>query len=259
MRDLLFNVAILIASIFLSFMIVVFYYRFYEPYFFPNIAENKNVNHIIESNNTYLQDLLLIKGIIPINSNFSIEFNTANQRAHNYVRFFPSINREFGNQFTYSFWVNKKNNNYSEKILFYRGDGSNNSPLVKFGENSNELIVQFQTNEGSEKKNRLAKIPDKLFSITDHDTWFMVTIIFKDYKKNKRESGVETSFYLNNALLSVYKEDHNNNLRITNNKFVVLPNTTNYTNNTNISGELADIRYFNYAISYKKIDELYEK
>ncbi len=259
MKDFFFNIAILIASIFLSFMVVVFYYRFYQPYFFPNIADNKNINNIIESNNTYLQELLLIKGIIPINSKSSVEFNTTNQRAHNYVRFFPSINREFGNQFTYSFWINKKNNNYSDKILFYRGDSSNNSPLVKFGKNSNELIVQFQTNEDGEIINTQAKITDKLFSITDHDTWFMITIIFKDYKKNNRESGIETTIYLNNALLTIHKEEQNNNLRITNSKFVILPDSSKNTNNTNISGELADIRYFNYALSYKQIDELYEK
>ena len=255
----LFNIAILIAAIFLSVMVLIFYYRFYEPYFFPNITENKNVNNIIQKNSTHSQDLLLIKGILPMDSNSSIKFNTINNKSPEYIRFFPSINKEFGNQLTYSFWFNKKNSNYSNKELFYRGTTTHKTPLIMFGENSNELLIKFQTDSNNEIKNNSVRITNKLFNITDHDTWFMVTIIFKDYNDyNNRASGVELSVYLNNALLAVEKIK-NETMRINTGEFVILPNASTDAKFSNISGELADIRYFNYALTYNDINDLYQK
>jgi len=258
MKEVIFNIIILIASILLSLMLLVFYYRYYEPYFFPNLSENNNVNDIIKKNNTHSQELLLIKGIIPIDSNSSVKFDTFQSRSPEYIKFFPSINREYGNEFTYSFWFNKKNNNYSNKKLFYRGSSNNPSPLVMFGKNSDELIIKYQTNSNSSILNKNITINNKFFGITDHDTWFMLTIIFKDYKKDNRTNGVELSTYLNDALLSVDKID-GETLRINNNEFVILPDASTNVRKSNISGELADIRYFNYALSYKEINALYEK
>ena len=64
MKEIMFNIVILIASIFLCIMLLSLYFRFYEPYFFPNLNEDIDINNIIENNKTYSQDLLLIKGII---------------------------------------------------------------------------------------------------------------------------------------------------------------------------------------------------
>jgi len=86
----------------------------------------------------------------------------------------------------------------------------------------------------------------------------MLTIIFKDYKKDNRTNGVELSVYLNDALLSIDKID-GETLRINNNEFVILPDASTYVRKSNISGELADIRYFNHALSYQEINDLYEK
>ena len=106
--SMLINPLILIAGIFLSAMIFIFYYKYYQPYFFPNLDENKDVNEIIKKNNTYAQDLLLIKGIMSMDTKSSVTFFTANKRSPEYVRFFPSINKDGGNQYTYTFWFNKK-------------------------------------------------------------------------------------------------------------------------------------------------------
>ena len=263
--SMLINPLILIAAIFLSAMIFIFYHKYYKPYFFPNLDEKKNVNEIIIKNNTYSQDLLLIKGIMSMDTKSSVIFYTVNKRSPEYVRFFPSINKDGGNQYTYSFWFNKKKNDYQEKTLFYRGNYEGGikkpSPRVGFGRNSSELVIDFQTNKEGEILNKKSTINNKLFDITDHDTWYMITIILKDYKDYKKRNfynGVELSVYLNDALLEIEKIE-GETLRITNNKFVILPDAESSTRTTNTPGEMADIRYFNYALSHQEIVDLYNK
>tara|TARA_Y100001970_G_scaffold293968_1_gene445190 strand:+ start:2807 stop:3709 length:903 start_codon:yes stop_codon:yes gene_type:complete len=263
--SMLINPLILIAAIFLSAIIFIFYHKYYQPYFFPNLDENKDVNEIIKLNNTYVQDLLLIKGIMSMDTKSSVTFYTANKRSPEYVRFFPSINKDGGNQYTYTFWFNKKKNNYKNKTLFYRGniEGTTNkpSPKVGFGKNSDELVIDFQTNKEGEVFNKKSTIKNKLFDITDHDTWYMITIILKDYKDFKKrnfENGVELSVYLNDVLLEIARFE-GETLRITNNKFVILPDAGSVSSTTNIPGEIADIRYFNYALSHQEIIDLYNK
>ena len=263
--SMLINPLILIAAIFLSAMIFIFYHKYYKPYFFPNLDENKDVNEVIKLNNTYAQNLLLIKGIMSMDTKSSVTFYTVNKRSPEYVRFFPSINKDGGNQYTYTFWFNKKKNNYKNKTLFYRGniEGTINkpSPSVGFGNNSDELVIDFQTNKEGEILNKKSKIKNKLFDITDHDTWYMITIIFKDYKDYKKrdfDNGVELSVYLNDTLLELEKFK-GETLRITDNKFVILPDAANSKSTTNIPGEIADIRYFNYALSHQEIVDLYNK
>jgi len=258
MKEIMFNIVILIASIFLCIMLLSLYFRFYEPYFFPNLNEDIDINNIIENNKTYSQDLLLIKGIISLDSKSNVEFDTISKNRNDYVRFFPSINKEYGNQFTYSFWFNKKNNDYSGKTLFYRGSISQPSPLVKFGQNSNELVIEYSSYKNNTLTKKNFPIEKELFNITDHNSWFMLTVVFKDYKKDNRETGIEISVYLNNALLALEKKE-NEILHIYNEKFVILHEASNNTVQPNLPGELADIRYFNYALSYQEIDDLYKK
>lgn len=261
----LINPLIFIASILLSIMIISLYHKYYKPYFFPNLNENKDINEIIKVNNTYSQNLLLIKGIISMDTKMPISYSTVNKRSPEYVRFFPSINKEGGNQYTYTFWFNKKRNDYKNKTLFYRGNYEGTiekpSPRIGFGKNSDELVIDFQTNKSGEVLLKKSTIKNKLFSITDHDTWYMLTIIFKDYKDYKKgnfSNGVELSVYLNDALLELEKIE-GETLRITDNKFMILPNSKNPNITTNIPGEIADIRYFNYALSHQEISKLYNK
>ena len=263
--SILINPLILIAAIFLSTMIFILYNKYYKPYFFPNLDENKDVNEIIKKNKTYSQDLLLIKGIMSMDTKSSVIFYTASNRSPEYVRFFPSINKDGGNQYTYSFWFNKKKNNYQNKTLFYRGNYEGTikkpSPRVGFGKNSDELIIDFQTNKEGDVLNKKSTINNKLFDITDHDTWYMITIIlkdYKDYKKRNFDNGVELSVYLNDALLEISKFE-GETLKITNNKFVILPDASTTTSTSNIPGEIADIRYFDYALSHLEISDLYNK
>jgi len=86
----------------------------------------------------------------------------------------------------------------------------------------------------------------------------MLTVVFKDYKKENRETGVEISVYLNNALLALEKRE-DEILHIYNEKFVILHEASSSTVQPNLPGELADVRYFNYALSYQEIDDLYKK
>lgn len=260
--SVLINPLILITSIILSLMIIYIFYTRYRPYFFPNLEEDKDINNIIKNNSTYKQEMLLIKGIISMDHNRSVEYNTINNSSPHYVRFFPSINQDGGNQFTYSFWFNKNRNNYTNKTLFYNGGVNKPSPRVSFGDNSKQLRIEFQTrNSDGDVLNKIINIENTLFDITDHDNWYMITIIFKDYKDYKRndyETGVELSVYLNNTLLDLQKYD-NEILKLTETEFIILPNAEDDSPITNTPGEMADIRYFNYALSHLDIIKLYKK
>lgn len=256
MIEIIFNTAILIASILLSIMVMIFYYRYYEPYFFPNLIDTKNINNIIKTNNTYSQKLLLIKGIMPINNSEITYKNSESDRyKNNYVRFMPSINREFGNQFTYSFWFNKKQDTYCDKVLFYKGNKDNKTPEIVF-KNSEALQINFKTND---REDNVFEINNNLFKITNHDSWFMLTIIFKDYKEYNKYVGIEVLVYLNNTLLDIKKFKNKTLKRIddsyNDNEFKILPSTSD---DTHLKGQLADIKYFNYALDYQEINNLYK-
>ena len=254
--SVLINPLILITSIILSLMIIYIFYTSYLPYFFPTLNEVE-INKLIKNNNTYKQELLLIKGIIPLNHNTAVNFSTIDKNSSNYIKFYESINQDGGNQYSYSFWFNKKKNNYKNGTLFSQGG---KSPKISFGD-TKELKIEFKTTDSDGDTGDKTKIiSNKLFNITDHDNWYMITVILKDYrdyKRNNFESGVELSVYLNDSLLELERyEDETLKLNFTN--FEIVP-TPLQGNDGNEPGKMADIRYFNYALTHLDIIKLYKK
>ena len=256
--SVLINPLILITSIILSLMIIYIFYTTYLPYFFPTLNEVE-INKLIKNNNTYKQELLLIKGIIPLNHNTPINFSTIDQNSSNYIKFYESINQDGGNQYSYSFWFNKKKNNYTNtnEAIFSQGG---NSPRILFGD-TKELVIEFITTQYQGARSIKRKsISNKLFDITDHDNWYMITVILKDYrdyKRNNFESGVELSVYLNDSLLELERYE-DETLKLEFSEFVILP-VALQGNSGNEPGGIADIRYFNYALTHLDIIKLYKK
>ena len=259
--SVLINPLILITSILLSLMIIYIFYAHYRPYFFPNLDENKDINQIIINDRTYKQKLLLIKGIISIDNNTPVIFNTTNINSNNYVKFYPSVNQDGGNQLSYSFWINKKNNNYMNRTLIHNGEENKPSPRISFGDNSRQLKIEFETRDKDGTNSRQAVIENQLLNITDHDNWYMITVVFKDYKDYKRndfETGLELSVYLNDTLLDLKKYE-DEILNLSELEFKVLPDAETSIPVSNVPGEMADIRYFNYALTHLDIVKLYNK
>jgi len=256
--SMLINPLILISSFFLSGMILILYIKYYQPYFFPEKElDGSNIDQIIKNNDTYDQELLLIKGAVSMETSLPIIYNTSIRSDSKYVNFAPSINKMGGNQFTYSFWFNKKNNTYIDKEILNKVG----SFKIKFGSDSRKLNIDFKTNNGLQE----VVIDKKLFDITSHDTWFMLSVVIKDYidyKKNNHPNGVELSVYLNDTLLDI-KILEGEMLKIPDgSQFKILGENSKDTSGNvynNLPGEIADIRYYNYALSHQDIIKLHKK
>tara|TARA_Y100000389_G_scaffold144867_1_gene143297 strand:+ start:145 stop:1101 length:957 start_codon:yes stop_codon:yes gene_type:complete len=274
----------IIAGVILAIIIVFLFNKYYIPYFFPYLVklENKNNINFIENGDTYKQELHLIKGILPFN-NGEIEFKTNNiySNESNYVNLHNSINLVGGTQFTYSFWINKnKYNNFKDNIILYKGNkhGNNSTPIIKFGNNSTELEILFNVYKGdnlNDTEQKIMKIDSNgngnLFKLTNTDEWSLITVIFQDSMDNDIKNGVNVSVYLNDVLLKsedfteeYIKNDYNSSilksaplLKLNDDSIYILPDNDN--NLDDSKAELADIKYYNYALTQLEISQNYKK
>ena len=249
-----------LTGILLAIMIIMLNNKYYVPYFFPNLNELKDDNTYILTNTQNKQDLLLVKGMLPFNNN-EIVFNTSNKKSQKYVKMSKSTNNSNGAELTYSFWVNKKSSqssNYKDRIILLKGLKSSNvtvkAPLIKFGNNSEELVIQFNTSKGDEE----AVIDTNSFNITGGDRWYLVTVVLQDFKNpdDNFEEGINVLIYLNGSLINSGTVIKNKSLKLNDAPLYILPNVDG-TNFNALGGNLCDMKYHNYALSQIEINQLY--
>tara|TARA_Y100000389_G_scaffold198983_1_gene236512 strand:- start:401 stop:1366 length:966 start_codon:yes stop_codon:yes gene_type:complete len=282
----------LIAGIILGIIIIFLFHNYYIPYFFPYLTEleNSDNKNFIMHGDTFKQELHLIKGILPFNSE-PIEFKTdpIYSKDNNYVNLHKSVNLVGGTQFTYSFWLNKnKQTEFKDIVILEKGylsGGNNSTPKIKFGNNSGELEISFKIYKGDKISNDNEKtmkidsgVSGELFKLTNIDEWSLITITFQDsVDDNGIKNGVNVSVYLNDVLLKSedfteeYNRDANNIgtltaaplLKLNENSIHILPHKSdeqNYNNKLdNSKAELADIKYYNYALTQLEISKNYKK
>lgn len=265
---------IFFAGIILAGIILYMNEKYYTPYFFPELQELKNKGNInnITSNTTFKKDLILIKGILPM-SNEPIKFITNPLKKDN-IDFHNSINLKGGAQFSYSFWLNKNKENELKGLpIIHKGDRDEISdsdvacPLIKFGDDSKQLIIEFNTNkdkdrnDGTYRNNSRAKITVKneLFDITDTDSWFLITVVFQDSQdfNTKFDNGINVKVYLNDTLMVTNNEYKNQVLVLNKSPLYILPKYSS--SNSSNSAELADIVYYNYALQQPEIKKIYKQ
>ena len=263
---------IFFAGIILGGIILYMNDKYYTPYFFPELQELKNkgnINNII-SNTTFKKDLMVIKGVLPMSNEQTKFITNPLQKANSkYIDFHNSVNLVGGTQFSYSFWLNKnKENNLSELPIIHKGNMNNDKigniscPLIRFGDDSKQLIIEFNTNKDIQRKdniyNNKAKIivENELFNITDTDSWFLITVVFQDSQDfdTKFDNGINVKVYLNDVLMVTNNKYKNEVLTLNNSPLYILPN-----NISNNSAELADIAYYNYALTQQEIKKIYNK
>ena len=277
------NVLIFIAGLLLSLMIVYLYIKFYEPYFFPNLAYSKDVNKVIKTNDTIKQNLLLIKGIMNVKETDEISFTGApyNKNNNNYIPFLSSINMDGGNQYTISFWMKYKKNedvNNHDFILLSKHNNCkkdcNYSPEIKVTSNG-YFEVKYVDNEGDNtipfkddntEDNESNGILDK----RNHNSWYLYTFVFKDYRDVLHQNivGHQVMLYINDILYKRHTIEgkvikvHHNDLKILPDNNDDDDEKTYYkTNKTETDNEskIADVRYINYALSHNDIVKMYRK
>ena len=267
------NILIFIAGLLLSLMIVYLYIKFYEPYFFPNLAYSKDVNKVIKTNDTIKQNLLLIKGIMNVKETDEISFTGApyNKNNNNYIPFLSSINMDGGNQYTISFWMKYKKNEdviNDDFILLSKHNNCNSgqncsySPEIKVT-NDGYFEIKYVDNKGNniipfKDDNKSNGILDK----RNHNSWYLYTFVFKDYRDvvHKNIAGHQVMLYINDILYKRHtiKEKV---IKVHHNELKILPDNDNQynTNKTKNKSKVADVRYINYALSHNDIVKMYRK
>ena len=238
---------------------------FYMPYFMPELKDFRDDSKLIITNTKDNEDLYLIKGVMSL-SNSEIYYNTNNKISHNYLKVPVSINNKGGSEFSYSFWLNKKGSSYyKERAIILKGvkptlgeDVVIKAPLIQFGKNSNELVIEFNT---VKKNNNKVVIKEVFDLISSNNLWYLITVVFEDnknFKENDNVNGINVSVYINDVLINSGNVFENDALKLNKSPLYLLPkiNSNNY---SNLSALIADIRYHNYALTQENIKHLFNK
>tara|TARA_B100000963_G_C22637145_1_gene678227 strand:- start:2747 stop:3685 length:939 start_codon:yes stop_codon:yes gene_type:complete len=255
---------LLVTGLVVAVLILILNNKYYVNYFFPELVAAQDDIVYIKKNINNKINKYLIKGQIPL-SNSEIEFNTYNDKSGNYVKMPISINNDGGSQYTYSFWLNKKpSQEYADRIILLKGlkddtDITIKNPLIKFGDDSDKLIIQFNTTNNNNNEIVLGE-NNNIFDITTGDIWYLVTIVFKDSYNNKTnfENGVVVLIYLNGSLIDSGHEFKNDTLKLNEAPLYILPSIKDKTHH-NLNSNLSDIMYHNYALSQFEIEKIYKE
>tara|TARA_Y100000389_G_C17461354_1_gene521974 strand:+ start:2379 stop:3317 length:939 start_codon:yes stop_codon:yes gene_type:complete len=255
---------LLVTGLVVAVLILILNNKYYVNYFFPELVAAQDDIVYIKKNMNNKINKYLIKGQIPL-SNSEIEFNTYNDKSGNYVKMPISINNDGGSQYTYSFWLNKKpSQEYADRIILLKGLKDDNditikNPLIKFGDDSDKLIIQFNTTNNNNNEIVLGE-NNSIFDITTGDIWYLVTIVFKDSYNNKTnfENGVVVLVYLNGSLIDSGHEFKNDTLKLNEAPLYILPSIKDKTHH-NLNSNLSDVMYHNYALSQFEIEKIYKE
>lgn len=250
-----------VCGVVVTIILVILHNKYYVNYFFPELNETRKDSDFIKTNTNNRVDKYLIKGLMPL-SNSEIQFNTYNKLSPNYVKMPISINNDGGSQYTYSFWINKLSSpNYADRIILLKGLKNDNiinikSPIIKFGQTSDELEIGFNTIKNIHNE---VKIDSDAFNITGGDSWYLVNIVFVDYVdyKTKFEKGVNVLVYLNGSLIKS-ESFKNDALKLNDAPFYILPNVTDDTY-YDLRGNMSNLMYHNYALSQYEIENIYKE
>jgi hypothetical protein len=219
----------------------------------------------------------IIKGYVETKGFTDKQYNTYNIFASNYRKLPVSVNKFGGLQFTYTVWVkfnNVSSENLANKVLFLRGDprkypysvteygNSTKStdyiikcPLVRFGDDANTLIVEFNTTKHISETAVIKRIQNadetirhNVFSLVP-GKWMMMTFVFEDDKiYDSPENGINFKFYLNEMLY--HTQRFKGALKSNQGDLCILPGPAI------LDGYLSDLTYYNYALNVSDIRRL---
>ena len=250
------NLIKLIVSIIISIIIFYFITKYYIPYFIiSNEDHNEILHNIITSGNNRKINVALINGVISLSSP-EIVFDTANIRANNYVNIPPPLNNE---GITYTFWLKKlSSSEYANRIILLKGNKNSPvySPMIMFGNNSKELIVKFNTQK---KQNNKIVFDSTSFGLIDGNNWYLISIVFKDYKNptiGGFSTGLRILLYINGSLVDGKNIFEGDFLKFNNFPLYIMPNVRGK-ENYNLRGMLADVTYSNYEMEQIEIMNIF--
>lgn len=248
-----------------------------------------------DTKNTSNTDNLIIDGYTRSSAVANISFNTINPHVSNYTALHRSYNRVGGAQFTYSFWlfVNSAasgrgayGDGLKGKDIFLRGDRREYTyqkrspsqlengvdeimeertdtlikcPRIRFGDDSNDIVIEFNTQDDIDHRVSMASqvhdndvtIRHNLMSLMTN-RWVLLTVTFEDnVPVNDFENGIIVRFFVNDILYFTHRVT--STLRQNRGNLFLFPGGE-------IPGcSIANLRYMNYAAGFKEVKRLYEK
>ncbi len=220
-------------------------------------------------------DVPILKGYAMTRSFSNKTYNTYNPIASNYVELPKSVNKFGGAQFTYTLWLrfdDVAQTNLGGKVIFIHGDtnlyeitkevnGERTTqvdfaikcPLVKFGPNGKDIIVEVNTTQNITERAVVPTIKSadeamrhNVFSLIPNK-FVMWTLVFEDdvLYGNAHESGTVFRMYVNDFLY--YTKRFKGTLRLNKGNLVLLPLIGN--DKAIENGYIADMTYYNRALT----------
>lgn len=251
----------------------------------PWVFSDLNEHRLKNSTKTFSkkESIKLLDGICDFGSSNMI--NTSNNLKQNYVDMPPSVNKEGGTEFSYTFWL-KLDEDFKKKgdvILFTKGtnpsqpltkdfskvfDKNNNEvtevekltvcPMVKL--NDSKLMVRFNTSRkihneidfdisGSEFENII-------LSTSNNPRWFLFTIAFKegDFETDYglRTKGVIADLYINEQHVK-NKFIENDSIKLNKGNIYIFPDLNNGINGC----QIGNLNYYNWNLKPEEVNGVF--
>lgn len=222
----------------------------------------------------------ILDGFADSSSLSLVSYNTVLPYVDNYLPLKPSVNIKGGTQFTFSFWLNASdimNTSLLNRGIFMVGDKKRYKysitevatsvktdindfltfcPYFGFGANSLDFVVRFNTSNKTNEQlyaNRMTSenesFRNNIMSIL-RNNWMMFTITFEDnIPMNDFENGIRVQMYLNDIMYQ--NGQFKGMLKQNKGNLIFFPDGS-------LDGiRLANMKYFNYAISSQDVKSLY--
>lgn len=232
------------------------------------------------------REVPVVAGYIDCASYTNRVFNTVNEASPSFLALPRSVNRKGGAQFTYSMWLflgDVSDANVRNKVLFSRGSMQKfryaraaagkpvsaaaasdlviRCPLVRFGSNYRELVIEFNTADDPDQRVVITNRQDAGDSALRRNAaslsanyWVMLTFVFEDNVPiNDFESGVVVKYYINDTLYQVSRV--RSALRQNNGSLHVLPLAPGET--AIQRARMSNLSYFNHALGDEDVRARY--
>lgn len=231
------------------------------------------------------REVTIISGSISAGENASVggfnSWNTTLPFSPNFMPIRPSVNTKGGAQFTYSFWlyvglpedaigktilIKGDKETYSYTLQERRMDLKDKTmkphgpkldkrdrvvmcPMISFGDAEMEFVITFNTFHNMHEKMHIRKIKDDNNMLRNNLTslfprqWMRITVVFEDNVPiNDFEDGIRVRFYVGDILYS--SGTFASALRQNRGDLFIFPDDV-----TIKDCKIADVKYFNYALS----------
>ena len=130
-------------------------------------------------------------------------------------------------------------------------------PLVRFGEDSNSLKIEFNTLRNPHMSIDLdAEVFSHVTSSKKNPAYSLITIAFQDnFDFGGIERGIKVDTFLNKSLVKTVTFE-NNALRLNKGPLIMFPN--NSTEETFIDADIVNLTYYNHAVDMNDVFNVYD-